>query len=285
MTRLVAVRVGAANPLTVASHLTASVKGTTMQCRNCQGEFGCLSFRQLCLKCERQKIELEMAERERLRTVEWHLGPMSPEDAVLALKAMPAHIPPDHPDLQALRKIAGPLADHPELVKGTPSGNGTAATEALAATETSPAWNDLRQAAFTSVVFVRAAERLRRSLEGDDEDAIFVECGWYCKYACDLDALFKPADWERDRSLTVRALRLGHMLDARWLSLKSKSGITELDLILNQIDALTTEYNPGDPFPFWVGHELTYRRFYENAVELLEVLNQPISTSFQEKMY
>lgn len=89
-----------------------------MQCRNCLGEFGYLSFRQLCLQCERQKIELETAQRERVRTAEWHLGPMSPEDALMALQAMPAHVPRDHPDLQALRKIAGPLADHPELVKG-----------------------------------------------------------------------------------------------------------------------------------------------------------------------
>jgi len=144
-----------------------------------------------------------------------------------------------------------------------------------AAPEMSPAWNDLRQVAFTSLDFVRAAERLRRSLEGDDEDAIFIECGEYCRYASNLDALLKPEDWERHRDLTVRALRLGHTLDARWLILKRKSGLAEFDM-MNLIDAPTTEYNPGDPFPFWVGHELTYRRFFENAVELLEALDQPM---------
>jgi hypothetical protein len=122
----------------VASHRAALHKDEPMsetanQCRNCLGEFGYLSWRTLCVKCERQKIELEAAERERLRTAQWHMGPMSPEDAARALEAMPAHIPRDHPDLVALRKIAGPLADRPELAKGTPSGNGEVLEDALEA--------------------------------------------------------------------------------------------------------------------------------------------------------
>jgi hypothetical protein len=167
-----------------------------------------------------------------------------------------------------------PLADHSELVSA-PSEDGTDATEAPATPEMSAGLNDLQQAAFTSLLFVRAAERLKRSLEGSDEDAIFVECGSYCRYASELEALFARKDWERHRDLTVPALRLGHTLDARWLILKRRSGLAEFDM-MSLIDVSTTEYNPDDPFPFWVGHELTYRRFYENAVELLEALGQPV---------
>jgi len=74
------------------------------KCRNCECEFGELSVGRRCLKCEREWFELQQAPRGGFVPLGEFL---SPAEAAAMIPVVARSVPPDHPDLQALREIAG----------------------------------------------------------------------------------------------------------------------------------------------------------------------------------
>ena len=132
---------------------------------------------------------------------------------------------------------------------------------------------ELCKIASTALLFVRAAERLR-DLPEDDEVAIFEACEDYVGHATVLGSLLERRDWGPDSGLEVQVRLLVGCLDARWRLIKLKSGFNDVDRILAKID--DPAYLDSAGGLFWSGCEITYRRVYEDAVKLLEVLNQPV---------
>ncbi len=126
--------------------------------------------------------------------------------------------------------------------------------------------------------FVCSAEWLYLALSMGDEDMFAVYFDRYWQIAAVVDELLslrglKEREWDA-RILPRTCWHLTETLSLlvrRWLRVKEESGLAEMDLTQDDHQS-----GIGGLKPLWGGHERLYRSLFQEAIDLLAILDEPV---------